>query len=297
MSEENATKDYDVALSFAGEDREYVEKVAESLRSKGVSVFYDQFEEVSLWGKNLYDHFIDVYKNRARYAILFISSYYKEKVWANHERQSAQSRALEQSIEYVLPARFDQTELASVLSTIGYIDLRNHTPEEFSVMICKKLGKDPFSVKAHQLPSPNSASEAGEVTFDYSSYNGRYRIGKDAFEFETRWSKASGDSIYGYTDSPSVRGIARLPHGSSLREVTDASTLDMTSRTRTVAEGGFVVLQNHNGFFAGLQVLDIKDDSRVDDRDEITFHYWILRDGSRDFSVLGEDFCLQRRIR
>lgn len=291
MSEGDSTRGYDVALSFAGEDREYVEKVAESLRSKGVSVFYDQFEEVSLWGKNLYDYFIDVYKNRARYAILFISSHYKEKVWANHERQSAQSRALEQSIEYVLPARFDQTELASVLSTIGYIDLRNRAPEEFSVMICKKLGKDPFSVKAHQIPSPKSASEEGEVTFDYSSYNGRYRIGKDTFEFETRWSKASDTNIHGYTDSASVRGIAHLPHGSSLGEVTDASALDMTSRTRTVPEGGFVVLQNHNGFFAGLQILDIKDDSRADDRDEITFRYWILRDGSRDFSVLREGFC------
>lgn len=32
--------DYDVALSFAGEDREYVNEVASILKSKGVSVFY-----------------------------------------------------------------------------------------------------------------------------------------------------------------------------------------------------------------------------------------------------------------
>ena len=33
---------YDIALSFAGEDREYVEAVAESLRVKSIRVFYDR---------------------------------------------------------------------------------------------------------------------------------------------------------------------------------------------------------------------------------------------------------------
>ena len=32
---------YDIALSFAGEDREYVEKVATLLKENGVRVFYD----------------------------------------------------------------------------------------------------------------------------------------------------------------------------------------------------------------------------------------------------------------
>ena len=42
---------YDVCLSFAGEDRDYVNKVAEELRSAGVRVFYDLYEQVDLWGK------------------------------------------------------------------------------------------------------------------------------------------------------------------------------------------------------------------------------------------------------
>ena len=36
---------YDVALSFAGADREYVEDVATFLKSFGVKVFYDKFEQ------------------------------------------------------------------------------------------------------------------------------------------------------------------------------------------------------------------------------------------------------------
>jgi hypothetical protein len=36
---------YDVCLSFAGEDRAYVAKVAQRLKALGIRVFYDAFEE------------------------------------------------------------------------------------------------------------------------------------------------------------------------------------------------------------------------------------------------------------
>jgi hypothetical protein len=45
---------YQVALSFAGEDRDFVVRVATQLRSHDVNVFYDAYEEVTLWGNDLY---------------------------------------------------------------------------------------------------------------------------------------------------------------------------------------------------------------------------------------------------
>jgi hypothetical protein len=44
-------REYDVALSFAGDDREYVQRVAAALRQSGVSVFCDRHEEAALWGR------------------------------------------------------------------------------------------------------------------------------------------------------------------------------------------------------------------------------------------------------
>ena len=35
---------YDVGLSFAGEQRAYVEQVAEKLQSLGIRIFYDDYE-------------------------------------------------------------------------------------------------------------------------------------------------------------------------------------------------------------------------------------------------------------
>jgi hypothetical protein len=54
MSEtESDSYAYDVCLSFAGENREYVEATAAELRKRGVRVFYDKYEQAELWGKDL----------------------------------------------------------------------------------------------------------------------------------------------------------------------------------------------------------------------------------------------------
>src|SRR5207244_7270336 len=41
-----AAKPYEIAISFAGENRQFVGDVARELDSKGVRVFYDEFERV-----------------------------------------------------------------------------------------------------------------------------------------------------------------------------------------------------------------------------------------------------------
>lgn len=130
---------YDVCLSFAGEDRVYVQEVAESLRSRAVKVFYDKYEQVELWGKDLYSHLDAVYRVYARYCVLFISSSYASKVWTNHERRSAQARALSANSDYILPVRFDDTEVPGLPPTIGHIDLRTVPPTKLADLICEKL--------------------------------------------------------------------------------------------------------------------------------------------------------------
>ena len=46
------TQSYQVALSFAGEQRDYVDQVARALYMRGIKVFYDRFETIRLWGKD-----------------------------------------------------------------------------------------------------------------------------------------------------------------------------------------------------------------------------------------------------
>ncbi len=134
---------YHVALSFAGEDRDYVEKVANDLRDHGVDVFYDKFEETKLWGKDLYTYLRDIYQNKALYTVIFVSKAYRDKLWPNHERESAQARAFAESKEYILPAKFDENvEIPGLLKTTGYIKLNDLTPSEFARKIVEKLNGD-----------------------------------------------------------------------------------------------------------------------------------------------------------
>ena len=147
--------EYDVVLSFAGENRAYVEEVATHLIGLGIKVFYDVYEQAALWGKDLYAHLDEVYQRKGRYCVMFISRAYRDKVWPNHERQSAQSRAFEESEEYILPARFDDTEIPGIRRTIGYVDLRRKTPKQLADLILEKLGhRDP----AQTTTTPAAAS-------------------------------------------------------------------------------------------------------------------------------------------
>jgi hypothetical protein len=137
---------FEVVLSFAGEDREYVEKVAEFLRDHNVKIFYDKYEEVTLWGKDLVEHLDKVYRGSARYCVMFISEHYANKIWTNHERKSALARAIEEKEEYILPVRFDMTEVPGIRPTLGYIDISSLEPETLGGLILQKLG--------HKLSKP-----------------------------------------------------------------------------------------------------------------------------------------------
>jgi hypothetical protein len=143
--------EFDIALSFAGEDRPYVDRVANLLRDRGIRVFYDKFEESSLWGKNLYDYLTDVYTNKARYTIMFISKYYAQKSWASLERQSMQARAFQENEEYILPARFDDTTIPGVPSTVGYLSLSEKTPAQLVALIEKKLINSGATIPSEHL--------------------------------------------------------------------------------------------------------------------------------------------------
>jgi len=131
-------QNYQVALSFAGENRPYVEEVANGLKAAGVTVFYDAFEKAELWGKHLIDHLAEVYSN-ARYVVMFISKAYVEKAWTTHERRHAQDRSLIAQEEYILPARFDDTLVPGMTQSVGYVDLRHTTGAELVDLILTKL--------------------------------------------------------------------------------------------------------------------------------------------------------------
>lgn len=142
MTNDNAGQfQYDVALSFAGEDRATVDQFAQILDSKNIKYFYDEAEAPELWGKDLIAHLADVYENQARYCVMFISKNYPLKKWTNFERTHIQARAFRDTNEYILPIRLDDTQVPGIAETLGYRDIRQHSLESIADVLEHKLAK------------------------------------------------------------------------------------------------------------------------------------------------------------
>ena len=128
--------EYDVAFSFAGEDRDYVEKVANILKACKINIFYDNFEKHKLCGEDLYKYLGNLYSDKVKYVVIFISKHYKNKNWTKHELKYICEGLFNSKIQ-ILPVKLDKTTLEEIPSTIGYIE--GKTSNELAYYILKKL--------------------------------------------------------------------------------------------------------------------------------------------------------------
>lgn len=153
----NDIKNYEVALSFAGEQRDYVEAVANELTSLGVFPFYDGFEEERnmLWGRNLSEVLNEVYEKKSSNVIMFISKEYIDKAWPTHERRSAISGAVQKGTPPLL-VRFDDTPVPGLPADIQYQNASEFTPPQLASLIAKKLGR--VIVPEYKIHKTNEAN-------------------------------------------------------------------------------------------------------------------------------------------
>jgi hypothetical protein len=106
-----------------------------------VNVFYDEYEQATLWGMNLYSHLSEIYNHKAKFCLMFISVNYKAKLWTKREREAAQARAFRESREYILPLRLDDTTIPGLDEVVAYIDLRTVSHEEVARLVQTKLSR------------------------------------------------------------------------------------------------------------------------------------------------------------
>jgi hypothetical protein len=132
---------YEVVLSYAGEDQAYVDEVAKFLKERGIELFYAPFKESDLWGTDLTEELDIIYRMEGRYCVMFLSKEYADKAWPTHERRSAMARAVQQRTRYILPCRFDDTEVPGLPPSVHYVDLRTKTPTQLGKLILEVLGK------------------------------------------------------------------------------------------------------------------------------------------------------------
>ena len=110
---------YEVALSFAGEKREFAKAIFNMLVENEVSVFYDNDASSEMLGKDLKEYFEPIYKSDAKYVIVLMDEFYSNKVWTLFESESYRKKWDENA---VIPVIFDnyQPSVNDKLYSIGY---------------------------------------------------------------------------------------------------------------------------------------------------------------------------------
>jgi hypothetical protein len=131
---------YDVALSFAGEDRHLASRIADLCKSIGLSVFYDEYERAALWGKDLAAHLDTTYRKDTVVCVVLISEAYRRKLWTRHEIRSIFAAMLETGDDFLLPVRVDDTDLPGLSPTVGFVDARVTPADEIVWLLAEKLG-------------------------------------------------------------------------------------------------------------------------------------------------------------
>ena len=131
--------EYDIALSFAGEDRPIASQIASELQARGVRVFTDDIERTQLWGRDLSDELRSRFGEKTRYVVLLVSAHYAIKDWTDFEFTIARKEAGRRSTEFILPVRLDDTSVPGLRSSIVYLSLKQFGVKGIVEEIVRKL--------------------------------------------------------------------------------------------------------------------------------------------------------------
>lgn len=123
-----STHNFDVALSFPGEVRPLVEEVAGHLeRLIGPNAyFYDNNYKSQLARPSLDTFLQDIYRNRARLIVAFLSADYQGKNWCGIEFRAIRDIIAERENSRIMFVRTDDGAVEGVFATDGYVDARHH---------------------------------------------------------------------------------------------------------------------------------------------------------------------------
>ncbi len=83
---------YDFALSFAGENRDLAEVIADALTGRELSVFYDKHEQHRLLANDVEEYLAPIYRSESRFVLALLSKDYPKKIWTKFESDNFKHR-------------------------------------------------------------------------------------------------------------------------------------------------------------------------------------------------------------
>ena len=132
---------FKIALSFPGEKRLFVSKVANKLKASlgENAVFYDYDYQSQLSGPNLDTLLQNIYRNNSDLIVVFLCSDYSKKEWCQLEWRAIRDIIKSKEDTKIMFVRFDKASVDGVLSIDGYIDADKFNENKVSDFILERV--------------------------------------------------------------------------------------------------------------------------------------------------------------
>lgn len=135
------THQFDVALSFPGEIRSFIEEIVEELE-KNIgpnSYFYDNNYVSQLARPSLDVLLQDIYRNRSKLIVVFLCSDYQRKEWCGIEFRAIKEIIMERDNKKIMFVKMDDGIVDGVFKTDGYLDGRKYQPKDIARYIQERI--------------------------------------------------------------------------------------------------------------------------------------------------------------
>lgn len=140
-SKNREMNNFKIALTFAGENRGYVEQVAIELRKKlgEDNIFYDNFFQAELARLDLDIFLQNIYHNKSDFIVVFLSKDYEKKEWCGLEWRSIRDLIKKKQRDKIILVKLDEFNLDGIFSIDGYLDGKTNNPMAISELIYKRI--------------------------------------------------------------------------------------------------------------------------------------------------------------
>jgi hypothetical protein len=149
---------YDVAISFAEQDRNAALALSLALEMQGFPKVYYYPDHLSdTVGRELKEKLTEIYSKEARFSIVLLSKHYFKKEFTKVEFNAIMTRVKNETAVYMIPVvlpSFNPELLEDKLKDIknmGYVQW-NHNPKNVAGIMKKVLGKSPENLRQETPP-------------------------------------------------------------------------------------------------------------------------------------------------
>jgi len=132
---------FQVALSFPGTKRDYVEALANRLKKSlpKNQVFYDRDFQAHLARPDLDVLLLKIYRARSSLVVVFLAKDYATSDWCGLEWRAIRDMIKKKSGKQVMFVRFDGRRYRWNVSIDGYLDATVFTPEQIATYILERV--------------------------------------------------------------------------------------------------------------------------------------------------------------